>query len=110
MVKATLYLFGKMSKFSSSPDRHTFQKEAYIKRKEEEGEEPSESYLDMFDRILEDAKNKWSNRDPNKADMEWDLVTTDWILEKSVSAISTLNTSMPQCVTTTFKSWTLCLY
>lgn len=81
MEKDTPSTCGKTT-ISSSPDRHTFQKERYLARKEEAGEEPSEDYLDMFEKIIEDAKNKWLNRDPNKADMEWDLLTTDWILEK----------------------------
>ena len=67
---------------SQSPDRHSFQKDAYIKRKEEAGEEPSQDYLDMFEKVLEDAKNKWSNPSSKINSMEWDLVTTDWILEK----------------------------
>ena len=72
-----------MSKFSSSPDRHTFQKERYIKRKEETGEEISQDYLDMFEQVLEDARNKWSDPKSKINSMEWDLVTTDWILEKA---------------------------
>lgn len=67
---------------SSSPDRHTFQKERYIKRKEEAGEEISQDYLDMFEQVLEDARNKWSDPKSKINSMEWDLVTTDWILEK----------------------------
>lgn len=71
-----------MKEPSKSPNRHTFQKEAYIKRKEEAGEEPSEDYLDMFEQIIEDAKKKWTTTESKKDNMEWDLVTTDWILEK----------------------------
>ena len=37
-----------MSKISKSPDRHTFQKEGYVKRCEEKGEEPNPAYLEMY--------------------------------------------------------------
>jgi hypothetical protein len=82
MAKDTQSASGATSNFSSSPDRHTFQKEAYIKRKEEADEVPSEDYLDMFEQVLEDARNKWSNPNSKINSMEWDLVTTNWILEK----------------------------
>jgi hypothetical protein len=71
-----------MTKFSKSPDRHTFQKEGYVKRCKENGEEPSADYLDMFQKILEDADKKWQTPESKKDNMEYDLVTTDWILEK----------------------------
>lgn len=67
---------------SKSPDRHTFQKEGYVKRMEEKGEEPNQDYLDMFQKILEDADKKWLDPKSKVNNMEWDLVTTDWILEK----------------------------
>ena len=71
-----------MTKVSKSPDRHTFQKEGYVKRMEEEGKEPSQDYLDMFQRIVEDADKKWQTPESMIDNMEYDLVTTDWILEK----------------------------
>ena len=67
---------------SKSPDRHTFQKEGYLKRMEETGEEPNQDYLDMFQKIVEDADKKWQTPESMKNNMEYDLVTTDWILEK----------------------------
>ena len=67
---------------SKSPQRHTFQKEGYLKRMEEKGEEPNADYLDMFQRIVEDADKKWQTPESMKDNMEYDLVTTDWILEK----------------------------
>ena len=71
-----------MTKISKSPERHTFQKEGYVKRCEENGEEPSADYLDMFQKILEDADKKWIDPKSCINNMEYDLVTTDWILEK----------------------------
>ena len=71
-----------MSKISKSPGRHTFQKEAYVKRLAEKGEEPSQAYLDMFDSILKQDQDKFSDPASRLNNMEYDLLTTDWILEK----------------------------
>jgi hypothetical protein len=71
-----------MSKISKSPDRHTFQKEGYVKRMAESGETPSEDYLDYFSKIIEDDKHKFDDPETHKNNLEYDLVTTDWILQK----------------------------
>jgi hypothetical protein len=71
-----------MSKISKSPDRHTFQKEKYIERQMEANEPISEDYLKMFDMIGERERTKWDDPESRKDNLEWDLVTTDWILEK----------------------------
>ena len=67
---------------SKSPDRHTFQKEGYVERMKEKGEEPRQDYLDMFQKILEAADKKWQTPESMVDNMEYDLVSTDWILEK----------------------------
>lgn len=70
-----------MTKVSKSPDRHTFQKENYLKRCIEEGKAPSEAYLKMWeDASAED--NAWAEQE-HKNNLEYDLRTTDWILEKA---------------------------
>jgi len=71
-----------MSKISKSPDRHTFQKEGYVERLAEKGETPSQDYLDYFQKILEDHEHKFDDPETHKNNLEYDLVTTDWILEK----------------------------
>jgi hypothetical protein len=71
-----------MSKISRSPDRHTFQKTGYIDRCNEKDEEPNQSYLEMFERILEQHDRKFEDPESRKNNMEYDLLTTDWILEK----------------------------
>jgi hypothetical protein len=71
-----------MSKISKSPDRHSFQKDGYVKRQEETGEPISEAYLDMFDDILDAHKHKFDDPQSRVNNMEYDLLTTDWILEK----------------------------
>jgi hypothetical protein len=68
---------------SRSPDRHTFQREQYLKNKTEEGEEPSADYLAMFDNTIRQAEAKWDDPASRELNMEWDLVTTDWILAKA---------------------------
>lgn len=67
---------------SKSPGRHSFQKEGYFRRCEEKGEEPNQDYLDMFEKILEEHDRKFEDPAKRVDNMEWDLLTTDWILKK----------------------------
>jgi hypothetical protein len=69
-------------KIAKSPDRFTFQKEAYIARCREEGTEPSESYLAMYDQQQADAEQRIEDAEWQKDNLEFDLRTTDWIIEK----------------------------
>ena len=71
-----------MSKISRSPDRGTFQRDNYIARCKEENKEPSLEYISMYDNINFDKLTR--EEDPNwkKDNMEYDLRTTNWILEK----------------------------
>jgi len=71
-----------MTKPASSPDRHSFQREGYVKRMEEKGETPNEDYINMFARILEDHKHKFDDPASRENNLEYDLLTTDWILTK----------------------------
>lgn len=71
-----------MKKVSKSPERHTFQKEHYVKRQISQGKPISRDYLDMFDRILEEERHKFDDPKSRVNNMEYDLLTTDWILEK----------------------------
>ena len=68
---------------SKSPERNSFQKEGYVKRCEEQGEEPDQNYLSMFDKILNEHEHKFDDPKIRENNLEWDLVTTDWILEKA---------------------------
>ena len=67
---------------SKSPERHTFQKKGYIKRMTEKGEPINQDYLNMFDEILKDHDRKFEDPQSRINNMEYDLLTTDWILEK----------------------------
>ena len=71
-----------MSKISKSPERHTFQKTGYEQRLAEKGETPSEAYLDYFEKILHDHEHKFDDPKSRINNMEYDLLTNDWILEK----------------------------
>jgi hypothetical protein len=67
---------------SKSPERHTFQKEGAIKRAEEAGEEPNQAYIDMWEQIKIDEANKIHDPKWQKDNLEYDLRSTAWILEK----------------------------
>ena len=70
-----------MTKVSRSPDRHTFQSKGYLKRCEEEGREPLPEYLKLY----ETAKQRdleWEESDQHENDLEYDLRSCDWMLEK----------------------------
>ena len=71
-----------MSKISKSPERHTFQKEGYVRRQAEKGEPVNEDYLDYFQQIIESDKHKFDDPQSRINNLEYDLLTTDWILEK----------------------------
>ena len=72
-----------MTKISRSPDRHTFQREGYVNRMTEKGEEPNQDYLDMFEKIIEQHDKKFDDPARRKDNLEFDLLTTEWILEKA---------------------------
>jgi hypothetical protein len=71
-----------MSKISKSPERHSFQKEGYVKRQAEKGEPVNDDYLDYFQKVIEDHDRKFDDPRSRENNMEYDLLTTDWILEK----------------------------
>ena len=71
-----------MTNVSKSPERHTFQKEGYVKRQAEKGEPVNEDYLGFFQKMIEDHNNKFNDPESRINNMEYDLLTTDWILEK----------------------------
>jgi hypothetical protein len=71
-----------MSKISKSPKRYTFQEEGYIKRCKEKGEEPNQDYLNFYKSARQKDEENTVNPDWQKNNMEYDLRSTDWILEK----------------------------
>jgi len=71
-----------VKKVASSPERHTFQKEGAIKRAEEEGEEPNQAYIDMWEQIKIDDANKIHDPEWQKNNMEYDLRSSKEICDK----------------------------
>jgi hypothetical protein len=71
-----------MSKISKSPERNTFQKEGYLERAKEAGKEPDQSWLNWFDEIRMNEDKKVQDLEWQKNNLEYDLRSTDWILEK----------------------------
>lgn len=67
---------------SKSPDRHTFQKDGYIKRCEEQGKEPNPDYINMYKTFREQDEENMVDPEWQKDNMEYDLRSTDWILGK----------------------------
>ena len=78
-----------MSKqISSSPQRYTFQAESYIKRCEEQDVEPSEDYLNIYKSAKQRDIDNMNDPEWQKENLEYDLRTTEWILEKVRSSES----------------------
>lgn len=71
-----------MTKISKSPERHTFQADNYVNRCEEEGKEPSEDYLNLFKTWRQQDEENMIDPAWQKDNMEYDLRSTEWILEK----------------------------
>jgi hypothetical protein len=67
---------------SSSPERHTFQEEGYVKRCAEKGEEPREDYLNLFKSYRQQDEENLANPEWQKDNMEYDLRSTQWICDK----------------------------
>lgn len=67
---------------SSSNQRHTFQLEKYVERCNEKGEDPDQEYFDMYLEMRNKHVSKFDDPESRKNNMEYDLLTTDWILEK----------------------------
>ena len=72
----------KMNKVASSPERNTFQKEGYIKRVEEKGEELNQDYIDMWEQIKIDDANKIHDPKWQKHNMEYDLRSSKELCDK----------------------------
>ena len=71
-----------MVKISSSPERDTFHINAYIERCKVEGKEPSPVEIKMYEMDREHRLHKFDNPKARVNNLEYDLRTTDWILEK----------------------------
>lgn len=67
---------------SRSPARNTFQRDSYIENAQENGQTPDEDYVKMFDDINNKKLEKEEDPEWQKDNLEYDLRSTEWILEK----------------------------
>lgn len=72
-----------MSKLSRSPERNTFQKNGYLERCREKGQEPNEAYLQMYEQARQRDVEFEQDQTQHQNNLEFDLRTTDWILAKA---------------------------
>jgi hypothetical protein len=71
-----------MTKVASSPERHTFQKEGYIKRCEEKGEVPNPDYVKMYETWREQEAEAIVDPKWQKNNMEYDLRSSKEMCDK----------------------------
>ena len=71
-----------MTKVNSSPERNTFQKEGYIKRREAEGLEPLEEYIEMFKTWKQQDEANIVDPKWQKNNMEYDLRCSKELCDK----------------------------
>ena len=67
---------------SRSDKRHTFQLEKYLESCKEKNEEPDKDYVEMYKNIFLSHNNRFDDHEKRVNNMEYDLLTTGWILEK----------------------------
>jgi hypothetical protein len=76
-----------MNKISTSPDRHSFQRDCYLKRISEEGKTAEtnsdvKQMLELFENISIEKTKREADPSWQKNNLEYELRTTAWILEK----------------------------
>jgi hypothetical protein len=77
-----------MKKIASSPERHTFQKEGYVKRCEEEGKLPNPEYVAMYKSWREQEAEQLKDPDWQKNNMEYDLRSSKEMCDKAKASDS----------------------
>ena len=71
-----------MEKPSTSPERGTFLRDAYIKETEHYNTEPDPEILKMYKEMNDARSLRESNPEWQQNNLEYDLRTTQWILDK----------------------------
>jgi hypothetical protein len=73
----------KKSALSASPERNTFQRDAYIKRQIEEGrslDDPAvQAMIHWYDSWTEESEKQEADPEWQNNNLEYDLRSTDWI-------------------------------
>lgn len=73
----------KIVKISSSPERMTFQRENYLKICKEKNIEPNQDYIETFTESINEHHSKFNDETSKIHNLEYDLLTSQWILEKT---------------------------
>lgn len=71
-----------MNGISSSIKRYRNQRERYIQSQQKRGKPVSEDYLKLFETMEESHKTRFDDPESRKNNLEYDLLTTEWILKK----------------------------
>jgi hypothetical protein len=76
-----------MRKLSKSPERNTFQKQGYLSRMAEQGKTPEndenvKAMVDYYASWNTEAEQREADPDWRENNMEFDLRSTEWILDK----------------------------
>jgi hypothetical protein len=76
-----------MTQLSKSPDRNTFQKKSYIEKLNdptttEEEKQSAQAMIELYEDWNADEDDKMNDPEWQKNNLEYDLLSTDWILEK----------------------------
>ena len=67
---------------NKSPERNTFQKQAYIERMQSEGKDVDPAIVEMYEMWAERADAQVIDPEWQKDNMEYDLRSTNWICDK----------------------------
>jgi hypothetical protein len=70
-------------RLNKSPERNTFQKGNYVKRCLEEGKEPSQDYIRMYEQWDIDKAEREEDPEWAENNMEYDLRSNQWICDKA---------------------------
>ena len=71
-----------MTKIRSSPDKYSFQRKSYIEKCEEKDQQPNQEYLDFWERMIEERRVNELNILWQENNMEYDLLTSDYMADK----------------------------
>lgn len=76
-----------MTQLSKSPDRNTFQTKSYIEKLNdpaitEEEKQSAQAMIELYEDWNADEEDKMNDPEWQKNNLEYDLLSTDWILEK----------------------------
>lgn len=71
-----------MSNISKSPHRYRQQMERYVERQQKEGKRIDTNLIDWMQKVIKDHESKFDSNESRQNNLEYDLRTTDWILNK----------------------------